>query len=156
MWTCLLSHTRTMVCSGRHEARTYSMGGTHIWKWRMSATKRLRCRGLLVTNCIKKGGLLVTKRTKKGVFQWNSSKNRGFQGQKFLNITSNLSKFSKNQFFFCGKLSLIWLLNAKMRGLWVTKMCQGFSVTGSLSKIWCHWVKVGKNGGLSVKASKKK
>ena len=35
-------------------------------------------------------------------------------------------------------------------------MCQGLSVTRSLLKIGGHWVKVGKNGGLSVKVSKKK
>ena len=39
-------------------------GGPHIWKWRKSATKHLRCRGLSVTNCIKKVGLSVTKCTK--------------------------------------------------------------------------------------------
>ena len=38
----------------------------------------------------------------------------------------------------------------------MTKMCQGLSVTRSLLKIGGHWVKVGKNGGLSVKASEKK
>ena len=37
----------------------------------------------------------------------------------------------------------------------MTKMCQGLLVR-SLLKIWGHWVKVGKKGGLSVKASKKK
>ena len=38
----------------------------------------------------------------------------------------------------------------------MTKMCQGFSVTRSLFKLGGHWVKVGKNWGLSVKASNKK
>ena len=35
-------------------------------------------------------------------------------------------------------------------------MCQGLSVTRSLLKIGGHRVKVGKNGGLSVKMSEKK
>ena len=34
-------------------------------------------------------------------------------------------------------------------------MCQGLSVTRNLLKIGGHWVKVGKSGGLSVKASEK-
>ena len=34
-------------------------------------------------------------------------------------------------------------------------MCQGLSVTRSLSKIGGHWETVGKNGGLPVKVSKK-
>ena len=133
--------------------RSWNMGGGFVhsqWKWRTSATKHLRCRGLSVTNCIKKGGFQGQSAQKQGVFQWNASKNRGFQGQngqKFLNILSNLSKFSK--------LLLVWPSNAKMRGLWVTKMCQGLSVTRRLLKIRGHWVKVGKNGGLSVKASEK-
>ena len=42
-----------------------------------------------------------------------------------------------------------------LRGLGVSKMCQGLLVTRSLLKIGGHWVKVGKNGGLSVKVSKK-
>ena len=44
---------------------------------------------------------------------------------------------------------------SKMRGLLVTKMCRGLSVTRTLLKMGGHWVKVGKNGGLLVKASKK-
>ena len=35
-------------------------------------------------------------------------------------------------------------------------MCQGTSVTRSLLKTGGHWVKVGKNGGLLVRASEKK
>ena len=38
----------------------------------------------------------------------------------------------------------------------MTKMCQGFSVTRSLLKTGGHWVKVCKNGGLSVKESEKR
>ena len=82
-------------------------GGTHIWKWRTSATKHLRCRGLSVTNCVKKGGLWVTKRTKIGGLSVKCIKNRGFQGQngkKFLNISSKMSKFSKNR----GSLGESW------------------------------------------------
>ena len=56
-----------------------------------------------MTNCVNKGGLSVTKHTKIGVFQGNALKKKGgFQGQngqKFLNISSNLSKFSKNPNF---------------------------------------------------------
>ena len=37
----------------------------------------------------------------------------------------------------------------------MTKMCQGLLVTRSLLKIGGHGVKVCKNGGLSVNASKK-
>ena len=44
----------------------------------------------------------MTKRTKLGGLSVKCIKNRGFQsqnGQKFLNIASNLSKFSKNPNF---------------------------------------------------------
>ena len=37
----------------------------------------------------------------------------------------------------------------------MTKMCQGLSVTSNLLKIGGHWEKMGKNGGPSVKVSKK-
>ena len=73
----------------------------------------------------------------KNRWSWNASKSRGFQGQncqKLLNISSNLSKFSKNQ-IFCRKLSLVWLLNAKMRVLWVEDGSGSQSVTRNLLKI---------------------
>ena len=103
-------------------------------------------------------GLSVTIWVRKGVFQWQSHNNklsfsemhRGFRGKnghKFLNILSKLSKISKNH-FFCRKLSLVCLLNAKMRGLWVTKICQGLSRTRTLFKIGGHWVKVGEKVGV--------
>ena len=78
--------------------------GTHIWKWRTSATKHLRCRGLSVTNCVKKGGLSVTKRTKMGSFsemhKKKNKKKQGFSGPKWPKISQNLSTFSKTPFFF--------------------------------------------------------
>ena len=49
----------------------------------------------------------MTKRTKIGGLSVKCIKNRGFQGQngqKFLNISSNLSKFSKNR----GSLGESW------------------------------------------------
>ena len=95
-------------------------GGTHIWKWRTSASKHLRCKGLSVTNCIKKGGLSVTKCTKlEGLsVKCMHQIKRGLSGPKWpkISISSKMSKFSK---------------------------------------IGGHWVKVGKNGSLSVKASEK-
>ena len=69
----------------------------------------LGCRGLSVTNCVKKGGLSVTNWVKKGGLSVTKRKKGGFQGkngQKFLNISSNLSKLSKNP-IFCQKLSLV-------------------------------------------------
>ena len=89
-------------------------GGTHIWKWRTSETQHLRCRVFRWQIASKKRGLSVTKSTKIGGLSVKCIKNRGFQcqnGQKFLNISSNLSKFSKISFFFCRKLSLVWLSN---------------------------------------------
>ena len=44
----------------------FKRGHSHMKVTYTSATKKLRGRGLSVTNCIKKGGLSVTKRTKIG------------------------------------------------------------------------------------------
>ena len=105
----------------------------------------------------KKGGLSVTKRTKNGSFSEMHQKIGAFRAKMAQNLKHFLKyvKIFENQ-IFCQKLSHVWLLNTKMRGLWVTKMCQGLSVTRSLLKIGGHWVKVGKNGGLSVNVSEKK
>ena len=108
-------------------------------------------------------------RQKSGSFGDKKHKNRGSfseMHQKIGTFRAKMSKnfstfrqicqaFWKNQ-FFCWKLSLVWLLNAKMRGLWVTKMCQGLSVTRSLLKIGGHWVKVDKKWGSFSESAQKK
>ena len=66
-----------------------------------------------------------------GSFSEVHQKNTGFQGQKFLNILSNLSKFVKNQ-IFCWKLSLVWLSNAKIKGLCAWDVCRDFRLLMSL------------------------
>ena len=111
----------TKWCVRGSEWMIQARGGTHIWKWRTSATKHLRCRGLSVTNCIKK----------RGSFSDKGLKNRGSFSEMHQKIGAFRAKMVKNFSTFRQK-------------------CRNFR------KIGGHWVKVGKNGGLLVKASKKK
>ena len=82
-------------------------GGTHIWKWRIRVPPSNSDVGVFRWQIA----------SKKGVFEWQSAQNRGlsvkciksrgFQGQngqKFLNISSKMSKFSKNR----GSLGESW------------------------------------------------
>ena len=70
--------------------------------------------------------------------------------KKFSTFLPICQNFRKNP-FFSPKLSLVWLLNVKMRGLSVPKMCQDLSVTKSLLKIiGGHWVKDGQTPGVKM------
>ena len=135
------------------------VGGTHIWKWCTSATKHLRCRGLSVTNWVTKGGSFSDKAHKnRGSFSEMHKKIGAFRAKMAKNFSTFrqiCQNFRKNP-ICCRKLSLVWLLHAKIRDLWMTKMCQGLSVTRSLLKIGGHWVKVGKNRGSFGESERKK
>ena len=117
----MLVHLYTYFLCVTRRRGTAAGGGTHIWKWRMSATKHLRCRGLSLTNCVKKGGLSVTKRTKIGGLSVKCIKKIGAFRAKMAKIFSTFRQ-----------------------------KCRNFR------KIGGHWVKLGKNVGLSVKARGKK
>ena len=64
-------------------------GGTYIWKWRTSATKHLRCRGLSVTKRTKIGGLSVKC----------IKKIRAFRAKNFSTFCKICQNFWKIQFF---------------------------------------------------------
>ena len=98
----------------------------------------------------------MTKRTKIEGLSVKCIKKLGLSGAKWPKISQHFVKFveilEKSNF-----LPLIVSLTIKCKNEGsLTKMCQGLLVTRSLLKIGSQWVKVGKNGGLSVKVSKKK
>ena len=107
--------------------------------------------------CQKRGSFSDKVHKKRGFFSEMHQKIGAFRAWKWAKISQHFVKFVeifKKSNFLAENCHLT--IKCKNGGLWVSKMCQGLSVTRSLLKIGGHWVKVGKNGGLSVKASEKK
>ena len=108
-----------------------------------------------MTNCVQKERLSVTKRTKIGGLSVKYIMNKGFQdqnGKKFLNISSNVSKFSKNQIFL-PKIVTCLTIKCEYEGSLSDKDVSGSFGDKEFVKDrgpfpGGHWVKVGKNEGV--------
>ena len=102
-------------------------------------------------NCVKKGGLSVTKCTKIGE---SFSEMHQKIGQKISQHFVKMSKFSKNPIFL-PKIVTCVTIKCENEGSLSNKDVPGSFGDKEFVKIGGHWVKVGKNGGLSVKVSEK-